>query len=97
MAKPNRNLSSRELLNRIGLNEESSDNLLQDENLDDLLHGLDGDLGSVLLERYALLNTSHASEPVDLGVLEARAAQPSRARLWCAVGGARGTEDANSG
>ena len=66
MAKPNRNLSSRELLNRIGLNEESSDNLLEDENLDDLLHGLDGDLGSVLLERYALLNTSHAFKPGDL-------------------------------
>jgi hypothetical protein len=66
MSRKERSLSSRELLNRIGLNEETPNSLIQGESLDDLLGDLEGDLGSVLLERYALLNRAHAFKPGDL-------------------------------
>lgn len=60
------NLSSRELLARIGLNEDTQTTLIQDESLDDLLHDLDGDLASVLRERYALLKRGHVFNEGDL-------------------------------
>jgi hypothetical protein len=66
MSRQDRSLSSRELLNRIGLNEETPHSLLQDQSLDELLGDLEGDLGAVLRERYALLNQPHAFEPGDL-------------------------------
>ena len=66
MARQDRSLSSRELLNRIGLNEESPNSLLQDASLDDLLSDLEGDLGSVLRERYALLSQMHPFKPGEL-------------------------------
>ncbi|MEA1049526.1 hypothetical protein U5801_06875 [Lamprobacter modestohalophilus] len=66
MSHPDRSLSSRELLKRIGLNEASANNLLKDKPLDELLHELDGDLGTVLLERYAALNINHAFQPDEL-------------------------------
>lgn len=66
MSRQERSLSSRELLNRIGLNEETPNNLLQDQPLDDLLGDLEGDLGSVLRERYALLNQQQPFKPGDL-------------------------------
>ncbi|MEA3642104.1 MAG: hypothetical protein VBE63_19505 [Lamprobacter sp.] len=66
MSRQDRSLSSRELLNRIGLNEETPHSLIQDESLDDLLGDLEGDLGSVLRERYALLNQQHPFKPGDL-------------------------------
>lgn len=66
MSRKDRSLSSRELLNRIGLNEETAHSLIQDESLDDLLGDLEGDLGSVLLERYAVLNQTHRFKPGDL-------------------------------
>ncbi|MBK1618471.1 hypothetical protein CKO42_08475 [Lamprobacter modestohalophilus] len=66
MSRNERPLSSRELLNRIGLNEETPNSLLLNESLDDLLGDLEGDLGSVLLERYALLNQPQAFKPGDL-------------------------------
>ena len=66
MSRPDRPLSSRELLNRIGLNEETPHSLLEDAPLDELRHELDGDLGTVLLERYAALNMTHAFQPGEL-------------------------------
>ncbi|MFP4077132.1 MAG: hypothetical protein ACLFTD_11735 [Halochromatium sp.] len=66
MSRQDRPLSSRELLNRIGLNEAAPNSLLQDQPLDDLLGDLEGDLGSVLLERYAQLNQQQPFKPGDL-------------------------------
>lgn len=66
MSRQERPLSSRELLNRIGLNEETPNSLLQDESLADLLGDLDGDLGVVLRERYAQLNQPHRFQPGEL-------------------------------
>lgn len=66
MARKDRPLSSRELLSRIGLSEDAPNDLIQNESLDDLLHGLEGDLGGVLRERYARLNQSHRFKPGDL-------------------------------
>lgn len=59
-------LSSRELLARIGLNDGAPTALIQDEPLDDLLGDLDGDLSSVLLERYALFAQRHSFTPGQL-------------------------------
>jgi hypothetical protein len=66
MSRQHRSLTSRELLNRIGLNDETPNNLIQGESLDDLLSDLDGDLGSVLRERHALLNRPQGFKPGDL-------------------------------
>jgi hypothetical protein len=55
-------LSSRELLNRIGLSDETPPELLQEAALDDL----EGDLGAVLRERFATLSTRHRFKPGDL-------------------------------
>ena len=55
MNRKNQPLSSRELLARIGLAEDSPGNLLGEEPLDDL----SGDLGGPLLARYRLLNERH--------------------------------------
>ncbi|NEX22226.1 hypothetical protein G3480_18270 [Thiorhodococcus mannitoliphagus] len=60
-SRPN-DLSSRELLARIGLSEEAPMDLLDDEPLDDLR----GDLGAALRERYALLMHRHVFAPGDL-------------------------------
>ncbi|MEA3641543.1 MAG: hypothetical protein VBE63_16600 [Lamprobacter sp.] len=59
-------LSSRELLARIGLNDDAPTDLIQDQPLDDLLGELEGDLSTVLRERYALINQAHAFKPGDL-------------------------------
>jgi hypothetical protein len=66
MARKDRPLSSRELLSRLGLNEDAPNDLIQNESLDDLLHGLEGDLGVVLRERFARLSQSHPFKPGDL-------------------------------
>ena len=55
-------MSSRELLARIGLDEESLGNLIEDEPLEDL----GGDLGAALRSRYQSFNTPHAFRPGDL-------------------------------
>ena len=60
--RPN-HLSSRELLARIGLNEDDPRSLLDD---DEPLEDLNGDLGAVLRERYRLLTTAHRFAPGDL-------------------------------
>lgn len=56
-------LSSRELLARIGLNEDDPCSLLDD---DEPLEDLNGDLGAVLRDRYRLLTTTHRFAPGDL-------------------------------
>jgi hypothetical protein len=56
-------LSSRELLARIGLNEDDPRSLLDD---DEPLEDLNGDLGAVLRDRYRLLTTAHRFAPGDL-------------------------------
>ncbi|NCA71995.1 MAG: hypothetical protein EOM91_18330 [Sphingobacteriia bacterium] len=66
MARKDRPLSSRELLSRLGLNEDAPNDLIQNESLDDLLQGLEGDLGVVLRERFARLSQSHPFKPGDL-------------------------------
>jgi len=55
-------MSSRELLNRIGLNEEMPSDFLADAALDDL----DGDLGAVLQDRFESLTMRHHFKPGDL-------------------------------
>jgi hypothetical protein len=65
MNRKDRTLSSRELLERIGLGEEPQQDLLQDEPLDSLLEDLQGDLGTVLDERYAGLMRRHPFKPGD--------------------------------
>ena len=64
MSRPKKHqpLSSRELLERIGLNEDHPTNLLVDEPLDDLR----GDLGGALRERYQSLVQAHRFAPGDL-------------------------------
>ena len=61
MSRKNQDLSSRELLARIGLSDETS-TLLDDEPLDDLR----GDLGAALRERYQRLITPHRFAPGEL-------------------------------
>ena len=62
MSRHDRPLSSRELLSRIGLSEDAPSELFDEGALDDL----EGDLGGVLRERFALLNASHQFAPGDL-------------------------------
>lgn len=63
MPRPkHQDLSSRELLARIGLNEEHPTNLLDDEPLDDL----SGDLGVALRQRYQDFSRRHVFAPGDL-------------------------------
>ncbi|WP_295407858.1 hypothetical protein [uncultured Thiocystis sp.] len=62
MSRKNRDLSSRELLARIGLNDETPGRLLDDEPLDDLR----GDLGAALRERYRRLLQPHRVSPGEL-------------------------------
>ncbi|NEX22779.1 hypothetical protein G3480_21150 [Thiorhodococcus mannitoliphagus] len=59
--KPN-DLSSRELLARIGLSDDAPTDLLDDEPLEDLR----GDLGAALRERYRSLVQRHSFAPGDL-------------------------------
>jgi hypothetical protein len=60
--RKNQEMSSRELLARIGLNDQASLNHLDDEPLEDL----SGNLGAVLRTRYQLLNQSHRLRPGEL-------------------------------
>lgn len=62
MSRKHQDLSSRELLARIGLSDDTTSNLLDDEPLDDLR----GNLGAVLRERYRLFNRPHRFNPGDL-------------------------------
>jgi hypothetical protein len=62
MNRKDRTLSSRELLSRIGLSEDAPPDLFDDGALDDL----EGDLGGVLRERFAVLNAKHQFAPGDL-------------------------------
>lgn len=62
MHHKNQPLSSRELLERIGLTEEAPGALLADEAPDDLT----GDLGPALLARYRLFHERHRFAPGDL-------------------------------
>jgi hypothetical protein len=62
MSRPERSLSSRELLSRIGLSEDPASELFDEGALDDL----EGDLGAVLCERFALLNAEHPFAAGDL-------------------------------
>lgn len=62
MSRHERPLSSRELLSRIGLSEDAPPDLFDEGALDDL----EGDLGAVLRERCAQLNTAHRFAPGDL-------------------------------
>ena len=62
MSRKYQDLSSRELLARIGLSDEAPSNLLDDEPLDDLR----GDLGAALHERYQLLMQPHRFNPGEL-------------------------------
>jgi hypothetical protein len=65
MNRKDRTLSSRELLERIGLGEDTAQDLLQGEPLDGLLEDLHGDLGAVLSDRYDSLTKRHALKPGD--------------------------------
>ena len=67
MAQKNQDLSSRQLLDLIGLSEEAPLDLLADEPLD----GLNGDLGAVLRERYRSFIQPHRFAPGDLVVWKA--------------------------
>ena len=62
MSRKNQDLSSRELLARIGLSEEHPQELLDDEPLDDLR----GDLSAALRERYQRFMQPHRFAPGDL-------------------------------
>ncbi|WP_295441849.1 hypothetical protein [uncultured Thiodictyon sp.] len=62
MAPKNQDLSSRQLLDLIGLSEEDPLDLLADEPLD----GLSGDLGAALRERYRSFTEPHRLVPGDL-------------------------------
>lgn len=62
MTRKQQSLSSRELLNRIGLSEETPPDLLDEAALDDL----EGDLGAVLRERFETLTTHYRFKPGDL-------------------------------
>jgi len=66
MSRLYRQLSSRELLNRVSLDQDAAHNLLQDGLLNDLLHDLDGDLDTALLARYASLNMTYVFRPGEL-------------------------------
>lgn len=78
MSHHDRYLSSRELLNRIGLSEDTP-SLLLDEDLDTF----DSDLAPVLLERYQQLQVRHQFAPGDLvtwkaGLCNRRAPKPGQ-------------------
>jgi hypothetical protein len=62
MAQKNQDLSSRQLLDLIGLSEEDPLDLLAEEPLD----GLKGDLGAALRERYRSFSEPHCFAPGDL-------------------------------
>lgn len=62
MPRKDAHLSSRELLDRIGLGDGHSFDLLGDEPPCDL----NGDLGAALLSRYRLFNERHEFKPGDL-------------------------------
>ena len=62
MSRHDRPLSSRELLNRIGLSEDVLPDLFDAGALDDL----EGDLGGALRQRFTLLNAKHQFAPGDL-------------------------------
>jgi len=62
MARKRPPLSSRELLDRIGLNEENLSHFVDDEPLKDL----EGDLACVLQERFRLFDQVHRFNPGDL-------------------------------
>lgn len=62
MTRKQQSLSSRELLNRIGLSEETPHELLEEAALDDL----EGDLGAVLRQRFQAMSTGHQFKPGDL-------------------------------
>jgi len=62
MAQKNQDLSSRQLLDLIGLSDEAPLDLLEDEPLD----GLNGDLGAALRARYQLFAEPHRFAPGDL-------------------------------
>lgn len=66
MSDEKRHLSSLELRNRLGLGNDTPTDLLGDESLEDLLHGLDADPGAILRERLALMNRPHRFAPGDL-------------------------------
>lgn len=55
-------MSSRELLNRIGLNDETPPDLFDEGALEDL----QGDLGAVLRERFEVFTRQHPFKPGDL-------------------------------
>lgn len=61
MSRHDRPLSSRELLSRIGLSEDAPPDLFDEGALDDL----EGDLGAVLRERFALLKLPYTFVDVD--------------------------------
>jgi hypothetical protein len=62
MPRKPQSMSSRELLNRIGLNEEMPSELIEEAALDDL----EGDLGAVLQDRFKSLTARHRFKPGDL-------------------------------
>jgi hypothetical protein len=62
MSQKNQDLSSRQLLDLIGLSEEAPRDLLEDEPLD----GLNGDLWAALRSRYQSFIASHRFAPGDL-------------------------------
>lgn len=62
MARKHPPLSSRELLDRIGLNDENLSHLLDDESLEDL----QGDLSGVLQEHFHRFDQVHRFTPGDL-------------------------------
>lgn len=62
MPKNHNNLSSRELLARIGLTDDASYDLLSGEPLEDLR----GDVGAALRQRYELFNRNYKFVPGDL-------------------------------
>ncbi|MCF7977136.1 MAG: hypothetical protein K9L82_03820 [Chromatiaceae bacterium] len=62
MPRKQQTMSSRELLNRIGLGDEAPPELLDETALEDL----EGDLGAVLRERFALLTQHNVFQPGDL-------------------------------
>lgn len=62
MARKPQHLSSRELLERIGLSEDNPIPLLEDEPLD----GMRGDIAAALRTRYRLFSQTHRFAPGDL-------------------------------
>ncbi|MCF7984277.1 MAG: hypothetical protein K9L70_07725 [Thiohalocapsa sp.] len=90
MSNENRHLSSRDLLNQLGLGDDDPNGLLGNESPDDLLDDLDADPGEILLERLALLNRPHRFAPGDLvtwkpGLKNRRVPRHGRAAVVVAV------------